>query len=301
VERDRGVALILALLILSFLSVIGGALLTNTTIDIWIGDNYKSATQSLYLAEAGIDEARELLRSSTGTPSELLSSAAGLDQRLVTGDDHPLIASQQLIDASGRASGLIEVWLRNDNADGITTVIDTNEVLTLVSFGQIATSRKTIEVTVRKSGFPQTDEDPRLKTVAGLEGLVKGIKSNATDNYTETTMGNFGGPNDYRVVVVDGRLDLGAGAGYGILLVRGELSIIGDTTWNGLILVIGQGTLHKNAAATVNGGLFVARTRAVDGSLLSVPEDVLFQITDALQIKAANRAFPYNPIAIREK
>ena len=59
---ERGVALIVALLFLSFLTMLGGALLTTSTIDIWISDNYKTSTESLYLAEAGIEEARELIR-----------------------------------------------------------------------------------------------------------------------------------------------------------------------------------------------------------------------------------------------
>ena len=42
---DRGVALILALLVLSFISIVGGALLTTETIDIWITDNHKTAIQ----------------------------------------------------------------------------------------------------------------------------------------------------------------------------------------------------------------------------------------------------------------
>src|SRR5215467_10729347 len=73
VRNDHGVALILALLVLSFLTVLGGALLTASTIDIWISDNYKTATQSVYLAEAGIEDARELLRVTGRTPSELLN------------------------------------------------------------------------------------------------------------------------------------------------------------------------------------------------------------------------------------
>src|SRR5438270_1933770 len=53
-KPDRGIALILALLVLSFLTITGCALLTTAAIDLWISDNYKSATQNLYLAEAGI-------------------------------------------------------------------------------------------------------------------------------------------------------------------------------------------------------------------------------------------------------
>src|SRR5262250_3834215 len=96
VERNRGVALILALLVLSFLTVVGGALLTTSTIDIWISDNYKSATQSVYLAEAGIEDARELLRVSGHTTTELMTIAAGIDRQLTTNDDVPLILSRRL-------------------------------------------------------------------------------------------------------------------------------------------------------------------------------------------------------------
>src|SRR5690242_9406141 len=104
-KSDRGVALILALLVLSFLTVIGGALLTTTAIDLWIGDNYKSSTQNLYLTEAGIDQARELLRTSTSTPSQLLSAAAGIDGQLSNSTDPAtLLASDDkpLVDTPGQ-------------------------------------------------------------------------------------------------------------------------------------------------------------------------------------------------------
>src|SRR5262249_32633281 len=90
VERNRGVALILALLVLSFLPSPGGALLTTSPIDIWISDNYKTAAQSLYLAEAGIEDARELLRTSGRIPTDLLNASAGFDRQLATVDDQPL-------------------------------------------------------------------------------------------------------------------------------------------------------------------------------------------------------------------
>src|SRR5262245_10933588 len=303
VDRNRGVALILALLVLSFLTVLGGALLTTSTIDIWISDNYKSATQSLYLAEAGIEDARELLRTSGRTPTDFVNASAGFDRQLATADDQPLIPSRQLVDTSGQPSGRYEVWLSNDSADGDAPLTDTNQVLNLISVGQIGSTRKTVEVTVQKGRFPDTESDPRLKSVAGLENLTAGVARNATDLYTSATLGSIGGPNDYRVIVVEGNLDLGPGTGYGILLLRGELTIVGDITWNGLIMVIGQGVLRwkPGVMGIINGGLFVARTRAPDGSLLSTPMDVTYNITDTAQIKAANQPFPFSPIAIKEK
>jgi Tfp pilus assembly protein PilX len=303
VERNRGVALILALLVLSFLTVLGGALLTTSTIDIWISDNYKTATQSLYLAEAGIEDARELLRTSVRIPTDFLNASAGFDRQLATVDDQPLIPSRQLVDVSGQPSGRYEVWLTNDNADGVVSLTDSNQVLNLISVSQIGSTRKTIEVTVQKGRFPDTDSDPRLKSVAGLESLAASITKNATDLYTGATLGSAGGPSDYRVIAVEGNLDLGPGTGYGILLLRGELTVVGDVTWNGLIVVIGQGVILWKPGVTgiINGGLFAARTRAADGSLLNTPMSVMYDITDATQIKAANRLFPFSPIAIREK
>ena len=64
-NSQRGAALIIALMFLSFLTILGGALLTTSTIDVWISDNYKTGAQTLYLAEAGLDEARETLRASS--------------------------------------------------------------------------------------------------------------------------------------------------------------------------------------------------------------------------------------------
>src|SRR5262245_48345429 len=122
-KKNRGVALILALLVLSFLSVLGGALLTTSTIDIWIGDNYTKGMQSLYVAEAGVEHARELLRSSSRTPSEWLTFAAGTDGQLLTADDRPIINASF-------GSGFYEVRLRNDSGDRATSTSDANETLT---------------------------------------------------------------------------------------------------------------------------------------------------------------------------
>ena len=298
-DGNRGVALILALLVLSFLTILGGALLTTSTIDIRISDNYKSAIQSLYLAEAGVDDARQAIRVSSVSVTQLLTIAAGPDLQLMTADDQPLIARRAL----GNGPGSYEVWLRNDNADVASSLTDRNEVVTLISIGQVGSARKTVEATIRKGRFPENDADPRLHNVAGLEGLVTSIARNATDVYTGTVLTGIGGPADYRVVVANGNLDLGPGTGYGVLLVRGELNTMSGLTWNGLIVVIGQGVVHWNAGPppTINGGLFIARTQASNGSLLAVPQDVTFAITDPAQMQAANQSFPYNSIAIREK
>ena len=86
-KYQRGSALILALLMLTFLMVLGCALLTSVTLDVAIGENYRSETQLLYLAEAGIEDARQVLRDSTDPLSRLLAAAAGADGVLSASQD----------------------------------------------------------------------------------------------------------------------------------------------------------------------------------------------------------------------
>ena len=126
-------------------------------------------------------------------------------------------------------------------------------------------------------------------------------------------------PANYRIAVVNGDVSLGPGVGYGVLLVRGDLWVTGSFTWNGLILVIGQGSFHWNGAGdgSINGGLFLARTRANDrssanplGTLLSSRGEITADFNGARgsgiqyntsMIEAANQALPYNAIAVRER
>ena len=323
---NRGVALILALLVLSFLTILGSALLTTATIDVWISENYKTATQNLYLTEAAIDQARDALRVSANTATQLLTAAAGTDGLLATSpdltvllasDDQPLIPAdpslrstgQQLLDRTGKIVGHYYVWLRN---------ADDNGILTLLGFGLIGNARKVIEVTIQKARFPDlpgTDShlDPRLTTVAGLESLVASITRYASDVYNPAkqaqSITDYGGTTNYRVAVINGDVNLGPGLGYGILLVRGAVRVVGPFNWNGLILIIGQGALSWTNGTTgiINGGIFIARTRAPDGSLLTAPGDIAADVSpaaifyDATAIRSANQYFPYNPIAIRER
>src|SRR5262245_63927970 len=107
---NQGAALILAVMILSLLSILGGALLTSTTLDIWIGDNYKTRTQALYLAEAGVEQAREELLQSASSLSGSLANASGIDGVLSTADDRPLLSG-------AFSEGDYPVSLRNDVVD----------------------------------------------------------------------------------------------------------------------------------------------------------------------------------------
>ncbi len=420
-EGQRGLALITALLVLSFLTIVGGALLTTTTIDVKISDNYITNIQLQFLAEAGTEAARETLRVSVNSISTALGTAAGHDGTLSTArdltallatDDQPLLPAnnalratgQALVDQSGQTMGTYHVFVRNDSADGAVATADTNDVVELVSIARIGNATKTIVTVVKRGSFPpipaaltlnggvcagnspkcfeaansnlfhidgddqagsgnsenaigvisHQDDDGvtnaipsnrqanytgfdggipnvgdvsgelagTLTTTSGLETLVSSIASSSTDSHTpglgrETVIGSIGGADDYRVVTVHGDCDFGPGTGYGILLVRGVLRVRGNFTWNGLILVIGQGELHWNDGGNgeVQGGIFIAKTRGTRtandplGPMLPTRGDVVADVNggggngvryDTTMINNANSTFPYSPISIRE-
>jgi hypothetical protein len=196
-----------------------------------------------------------------------------------------MISSRELVDSSGDIAGRYTVWLKRENA-----------LLKLVSVGRIGGAEKTIEAVIEKAGFPDSDADPRLKTVSGLDGLVAAITNNATDVFDTASIRDYGSAAEYKVAVVSGDAAIGGGTGYGILLVRGVLDVRADFTWNGLILVIGTGIIHWNGfTGAIHGGL------CIGPSIEHTTADPVFTITDAAEIRKANGRFPYNPVAFREK
>src|SRR5262245_45596605 len=274
---NHGAALILAVMILSLLSILGGALLTSTTLDIWIGDNYKTRTQALYLAEAGVEQAREELLQSALSLSALLTNASGIDGVLSTAHDlRALRASDdQPLRSAAFTEGNYTTWLRNDVVDDFASATDTNGVVTIVSIGRAGGSVSTIEASIRKGRFPDvpfsypplpSELDPQLKDAAALERLVGAITRHADQVGTPAAgspvvLGNLGSPADYQVIVVDGDCTLAAGTGYGFLLVRGNLTMANGFSWTGFIAAVGQGVIQWPAGVhgDLTGGIFAAQ------------------------------------------
>jgi Tfp pilus assembly protein PilX len=104
-----------------------------------------------------------------------------------------------------------------------------------------------------------------LSTVDGLTNLVNSITAAAGGNvYGPSPLPSPStlslGTNAAPVInVVQGPLSLG-GSGAGILLVTGDLTLVGGFSYNGIILVIGTGTVTKSGGGggTLNGSMFVA-------------------------------------------
>lgn len=74
-------------------------------------------------------------------------------------------------------------------------------------------------------------------------------------------------------VVINGNLDVTnwTGTGFGTLLVIGNFTYDPATTWNGIVLVIGQGQINNidiGQFQQMNGAVFVAKTRDPGGNLI---------------------------------
>jgi hypothetical protein len=117
-----------------------------------------------------------------------------------------------------------------------------------------------------------------LQSVGALETLAQTVENNR-DNpilpgpQTQTVFPPWMSATAPATVAVDGDLDLSTwtGTGYGVLLVTGTLTYNPSSTWNGLVLVIGQGNV--TSAGSGGGGFFgavvVARTRDAGGNTLA--------------------------------
>jgi hypothetical protein len=86
-------------------------------------------------------------------------------------------------------------------------------------------------------------------------------------------------------VVVNGNLSLTRWnqTGYGLLLVTGTLTYDPDSTWNGIVLVIGQGILlwsdRGRGTGGINGAVLIATTRDASGNLLATMGSASFSGT----------------------
>jgi hypothetical protein len=113
-------------------------------------------------------------------------------------------------------------------------------------------------------------------TPTGLDAVVQDITNNADSVITgPTTPGSF--PSGMSAthpmtIVVNGDLDLNGwhNTGYGLLLVTGTLHYDPDATWEGLVLVIGQGNFvsTRGGSGGIDGAVFIAKTRDAAGNLL---------------------------------
>ena len=186
----------------------------------------------------------------------------------------------------------------------------------------IATSAVPTSKYLSPAGMPNVGVvtlPPALQTPSGLDNLVLSITQNADLVLTpshgsaldqRSLPANMSATNPM-VIVVNGDFNLhGNGTGYGLLVVTGALDYDPDASWNGVILVIGEGTFISSKAGdgAINGAVLVAQTQDAAGNPLgSVGYSSYMQTGGGLGIRysanwvrAAEGLMPYQVLSFRE-
>jgi Tfp pilus assembly protein PilX len=225
-RNENGVALIIGLMFLVIIALAGTTAVILTSTDLQIGGNYKASTQAFYIADAGLEIARDQLRTNieaSTTVSQMLSSSVGGNGALSDStstaiftnfyangtfltDDVPLIAQTTF------SGGTYRVYLTNDSVDGVTTLTDTNNQVTLTSFGHGPDNSLTIlqEVVQRLEvppipgavvlPGPDVIFDPANSNVSGIAGDTESalsLTSDAAEATVETELTDIGRINNY--------------------------------------------------------------------------------------------------------
>ena len=198
--------------------------------------------------------------------------------------------------------------------DDPTSIINAITALRRQSNYQTA-GGSTPSVTNVTSLLPASELDPPT-----LDALVQYIASAATVviNGPANGLPSYGSPSQPVIAVVqgstpnatDGNLTLNNVTGYGILVVTGQLTLVGNVGWRGIVLVIGQGELDGSAVNgnEIDGTLIVAATRDGSGNVLNSFGNAAVNWSggrggfyyDSCWINNAMVSFPYKVLSFRE-
>jgi len=190
--NETGLVLTVALVFLVVLGVMGSAAVLLTRTDIKISGNYKNSETAFYVAEAGIEHAREVLRAMNAASvdknslSDELASVTGsngvLDGNVSGSDDVPLINAAPL------GNNSYTVYLTNDSVDGSLNQTDSNKtvILTSVATSPIG-SQATIQSTVKAFDF--YFPPPGAITLLGSGVNFTGNDSNANELHGDDQCG----------------------------------------------------------------------------------------------------------------
>ena len=167
---EKGMVLVVGLLLVSVLSLLGTTAVMTSTTDMKINSNYNSNAQAFYIAEAGIERARaQLLTLTLGgtTLSQALAARVGANNQLSNSTnmanffangafvtDDVAFITQYPFPANCSTCGY-RVYLTNDPLEGVTSTADANNQVTLTSFGQGPNnSLAVVQAVVKKLTLP---------------------------------------------------------------------------------------------------------------------------------------------------
>jgi len=156
ITDQQGTALVVALLMLVVMTAMGITATNTSIVETWLSANYRSSNQAFYIAEAGAERARELLRTKIADGSNLsaeLNALRGLDNVLVNSNSVSNFPSDDTpFSSTSFGAGRFEVYLTNDSIDGVTSTNDTNRRVTITSFGYGPNNSMAVVQTIVEQG-----------------------------------------------------------------------------------------------------------------------------------------------------
>ncbi len=211
IENQNGLALISALLILLSLTVIGVVAVNSSNIETLITSNTKVSKQAFFLAEAGGQEAKELLRQRVidlgSTLDDQINLVKGADGILETADDLPFVTktlgagsySVKLTERSGpnvtltstgtgplNSRSIVKLMVKVDTTPGQAPQTTTTTVLNpAFGMGILTNGDLRINGSSNINGGTHTNGDTRFNgsgTVTGTVSSHGSITTNGTWN-----------------------------------------------------------------------------------------------------------------------
>lgn len=192
INNEKGMVLVVAIMLVAVLVLLGTTSIMISNTDLKISGNYRSGTQAFYIADAGLEVARNQLRTNLDnsiTINQMLAARVGANGVLSDSnkstiftniyangtfltDDVPLIAETSF------GGGTYRVYMTNDGTDGVTTLTDTNNKVTLTSIGRgPANSLAILQEVVQKLTLPPL---PGAVVLPGPNVVFNGANSNAS-------------------------------------------------------------------------------------------------------------------------
>ena len=166
---------------------------------------------------------------------------------------------------SGSSAG--HIYSSVDHATGLPTGFPafgtTNSADATIAANQAAsnTTSSPAAAVVSSTNIPSYLQSPAA-TRAFLDSMqAAAIAGAATTPATANYLPNGGSGNPSGFTFVKGNYTLGSGSSSGLLIVTGELTTNGDTDFNGLLLVLGEGYVNRNGGGggAFYGANFIAR------------------------------------------
>jgi hypothetical protein len=155
-----------------------------------------------------------------------------------------------------------------------------------------------------------------MNTVQGLTALVNQVAAAASPANTYTTasaLTNPGTTSNPVINVVTGDLNITNLTGAGILLVEGNASFSGRPNFDGVILIVGKGTIDMSGGGNgvIDGAMLVANLYDSSGHLIpsGAPGVPVMNFSgagnmtiqyDSCWVAAMNQSAPYKSLGVRE-